>query len=217
MSSANLLRSDNKQLFNESYHEVVLKSAEIEVIKPVLFPINTKIGIEGDLEMIGNVGLDFDNGVKISSKGINLIETDLSNNLLLNDISNIYFSNNTDYFTKNLSLDVSINSLKTDISNETQARINADNNINNLLGNANSRLISLENTVPNKYDKTGGLINGNVDISGNLTFDKLDLGNENLDISGSSLLSGSSGISSVQFLRIIINGTPYKIALNDDE
>jgi len=86
MSSPNLLRSDNKQLFNESYHEVVLKSAEIELIKPVLFPINTKIGVGGDLEMIGNSSLDFQNQIEIRQGGQTLISSDACGNVLINNL-----------------------------------------------------------------------------------------------------------------------------------
>jgi hypothetical protein len=41
-------------------------------------------------------------------------------------------------------------------------------------------------------------------------------GGDNFDISGTALLSGSAGGNSRQHLRVIINGTPYKIKLEND-
>jgi hypothetical protein len=108
------------------------------------------------IDASGNVGigttnpsstLDVSGNVKISGN------LDLNCNLI-NDVSNIFFCNSSNYLDTINDLSNNVNDLIITVADLSSNVADLSSNINDLSNN--------------KYDKSGGLISGNVEISGNL-------------------------------------------------
>ncbi len=171
MSYANLIRAD-KQIFNNGNDTAILKVLEVEQIKPVLFPINTKVGVVADLEMFGNAVIDFETDIQLRKQGATKISTDASGNVVISDnlivLGEIDVSGGGGDLSLN-NLDISDNlNVGGDVVVEGDLEVVGDIS-NSTINGLSSDINDLSN---NKYDKTGGVINGSVDINGgDLTFD----------------------------------------------
>lgn len=93
MSVANIFNNE-KNGINTTGGDFVIPQMEIENIKPVLFPINTKVGFSGDMEMKGVIDWAGEgaSNLELRQDGIEKIYVDNCGNVVINDLSSNSFN-----------------------------------------------------------------------------------------------------------------------------
>jgi len=144
--------------------------------------------------------------VKISNNPLNQYLALINNNSGTSNAKTLTLINETSV-SPSLSWVNNIDSIPFNITSNQDLNIGATNNldITTAIGDLDISSANDVNIIANAGDV-------NLNTGSNLTMTI----NNDWTLTGSSIISGTAGVSSGQYLRIFINGTPYKIQLLDD-